>query len=176
MSVYAGLRISATHRPRKTRFHHSLRWQTVAGTQALQDLHTYQGVVCGEVAVHGIVQGDETTRLDHKRAHGPASYGTPCSPAWVLAPAMGSSDLRGCVKEAWSLMVRKARWAHPMLARIMLRQELCREPTSEEVWDQIAKLKTKSISPPSLDAIAKAFGRGEEVCLPHHFAHIQATN
>ena len=73
-------------------------------------------------------------------------------------------------------MVMERSWARPILSRIMLRQELGREPTSEEVEDQIVKLKTKSIPLPSLDDIAKAFERGEEVRLPHHFARIQATN
>ena len=74
------------------------------------------------------------------------------------------------------MTVRETRWARPMLARIMLRQELGREPTPEEVEDQVVKLKTKCVPPPSLDAIAEAFGRGEEVCLPHCSTHIQATD
>ena len=51
-----------------------------------------------------------------------------------------------------------------MLARIMLRLEVGREPTGDEVDNQIEKLKEKSVSLPSFGVITAAFENGEEVC------------
>ena len=69
----------------------------------------------------------------------------------------------GCVKGNWSASVRKASWARPMIARIMLRERLGRKPTDREVQDQLEALKNKSDAPPPLETIAAAFENGEEV-------------
>lgn len=117
----------------------------------------------------------QNTLLGPKRSSCTGKPRYACFPEWVLAPAVGSSDSQGCVKGTWSSIIQKASWARPMISRIILQQELGREPTSFEVEDQIIKFKLESIPRPSLDAIAEIFGEGEMVCLLH-FAHIQATN
>jgi len=67
-------------------------------------------------------------------------------------------------------------WARPILARIMLRQEFGREPTTQEVSSQIGRLKGNSVLPPSLNTITMAFENGEEVCPFHCCIHISTTN
>jgi len=60
-------------------------------------------------------------------------------------------------------LVRESRWALPILARITLREEFGREPTTDEIDDQVQKLKKRSVPLPSLHTIMGAFERGEEV-------------
>ena len=66
-------------------------------------------------------------------------------------------------------------WAHPILARIMLRQEFGCEPTTNEVSSQIGRLKRKSVLLPSLSTITAAFENGEEVRPFHCHLHVPAT-
>ena len=73
-------------------------------------------------------------------------------------------------------MVRGANWARPMLARITLRLKIGREPTDDEVDDQIIRLSEKSVSLPPFDAITAAFENGEEVCPFRRCVHIWAAN
>jgi len=69
----------------------------------------------------------------------------------------------GRFKGHWSVAIRETKWAHPMIARIMLRERLCRKPTDDEIVDQIEALKEKSAVLPPLETIAAAFENGEEV-------------
>lgn len=54
-------------------------------------------------------------------------------------------------------------WGRPIIARILLRRELGREPTEAEVKVQITKLDGGSSPLPPLGVITAAFERGEEV-------------
>ena len=92
-----------------------------------------------------------------------------------LFQVMGLSNM-GQVKRYWSTEVRETEWAHPILARIMLRQEFGREPTASEVSSQIGRLKVKSVLPASLDTITMAFENGEEVCTFHCCIHVPTTD
>ena len=69
----------------------------------------------------------------------------------------------GCVKPGRVGGISEAGWACPMLARIMLREELDREPTEEEVDRRIEKLKLKLVAFPSVDTIVAALESGTEV-------------
>jgi len=69
----------------------------------------------------------------------------------------------GRVKGNWSTTIRGARWAHPTIARIMLRERLGHKPTDHEVRAQIEALKDKSTVLPPLETITAAFENGEEV-------------
>ena len=60
-------------------------------------------------------------------------------------------------------MVKSSTWARPMIARIMLRQKLGREPTGPEVETQVQKIKKKSVGLPSTKTIVEAFENGDEV-------------
>ena len=65
-------------------------------------------------------------------------------------------------------------WGRPIIARIVLRIALDREPTPAEVNDQVEKIEENNAELPSLNAIMAAFEKGEEVCSisshssPHH--------
>jgi len=50
-----------------------------------------------------------------------------------------------------------------MISRIMLRRVLGREPTGDEVDDQMKKLDKKAVPRPSVDDIVAALESGEEV-------------
>ena len=78
---------------------------------------------------------------------------------------MRLNGLQTCAMGNWSTKVGASRWAHPTLARIMLREEFGREPTDEEVDRQIEKLKKRSVPIPPVDTINAAFENGEEVRL-----------
>ena len=60
-----------------------------------------------------------------------------------------------------------------MLARVTLRQELGREPTDDEVGNQMKKLAKKTVAPPSLDAIIAAVEKGEEVRPSRRSIHVR---
>ena len=63
------------------------------------------------------------------------------------------------------MIIRECKWARPSLARIALRKQLGREPTKEEVEDQIEKINDRTVPPPSGETIIAAFENGEEVSL-----------
>lgn len=66
----------------------------------------------------------------------------------------------------WARDIRSATWARPMIARIVLRQKLGREPTRSEVATQVRKIKEKSVEPPSTKVIVEAFENGDEKLYP----------
>ncbi|KAF9649388.1 hypothetical protein BDM02DRAFT_3186288 [Thelephora ganbajun] len=84
-------------------------------------------------------------------------------------PAWTPEEIKGLgltIKSRWATTVRESKWAHPILARIMLRKKLGRKPTNDEVDDQIQKLKRVSTPLPPLHIIAAALENGEEKLYP----------
>jgi hypothetical protein len=64
-------------------------------------------------------------------------------------------------------MVKVLKWARPILARIMLRKALGRQPTEAEVKTRVKKLASNThVALPTVTAIIAAFENGEEVRPP----------
>ena len=61
-----------------------------------------------------------------------------------------------------------AKWAYPVLARVMLRRELGCEPAQGQVDSRVEEIADESVKVPSSDAVIAALERGEEVRWFHH--------
>lgn len=85
-------------------------------------------------------------------------YKTTRRAAWSPAEI---KQQRKTFKYSWGMRIRNSVWARPVLARIILRVELGREPTTAEVYSQIKRLGTVQL--PQLNDIIAAFEKGEEV-------------
>lgn len=80
-----------------------------------------------------------------------------------LVKTMWLNDLCCQVRAWWEQRIRASVWGRPIIARVMLREQLDREPTVAEVNSQVDKLKDGSVGLPPLGIIRAAFEAGDEV-------------
>jgi len=90
-------------------------------------------------------------------------YKTKKLPAWTPEEIKGHPY---AIRSVWARTVRDSRWGRPVIARIMLRNELGREPTTAEVGDRMEKLGEKTVKLPPPDVVRAAFEKGEEKLHP----------